>query len=84
MRTAYEESTAAAREIERQLSRGTTKLSRHRFGPVAKFLWPQNTAAHVAAIAGRNVRTAERWLAGEFEPPFCVIAATMNEIFGAE
>lgn len=73
---------ADARENERHLRRGTTKMSARKFGSVAKFLWPNNTAAHVAAIAKRNVRTAERWLAGEFEPPYCVVEATMHEIFG--
>ncbi len=82
MRSVYLQRLDEAREIERQLCRGKTKMSARKFGPVAKFLWPQNTAAHIAAIAKRNIRTAERWLAGEFEPPYCVIEATMHEIFG--
>ena len=44
-------------------------------------LWPHKTAANIAAIAGRDERTAKRWLAGEFEPPLIVVLAVVNEIF---
>lgn len=80
MRSVYEERATEAREIERHLRRGTDKIVGRKFGPVAKLLWPTKTAAHIAAIAGRDERTAERWLAGEFEPPGIVLAAVMVEI----
>lgn len=81
MRSVYEERVANASEIERQIRQGTDKIVIRKFGPVAKFLWPFKTAAHVAAIAKTNERTAARWLSGEFSPPFSVIEATMHEIF---
>lgn len=69
-----------AREIDGHFRPGTDKIVRRKFGPVAKVLWPQNTEAHVAAIADVDVRTARRWLSGEFEPPGIVIAAVVVEI----
>ena len=75
----------AARETERHIRQGTDKIvSAGQFGRVAKVLWPVKTAAQLAAIAKRDERTAARWLSGEFEPPFVVIAAVMNEIFARE
>lgn len=70
-----------AREIERQICQGDAKIvSAGRFAVVAKALWPIKTAAHIAAIAGKDERTASRWLSGEFEPPGIVIAAIITEI----
>lgn len=80
MRTVYERELANATEIQRQLCRETTKLSGRKFGAVAKVLWPFKTSAHVAALAGVNQRTAERWIAGEFEAPAVVLAAIIVEI----
>lgn len=51
-----------------------------RFTVVAKALWPVKTAANLAAIAGKDERTASRWLSGKFEPPPIVFAAILNEI----
>lgn len=53
---------------------------RRKFADVAKVLWPKKPAAHLAGIAGVNMRTAERWLSGECEPPAVVIAATICEM----
>lgn len=70
-----------AREIERQIRQGDEKIvSAGRFAVVAKALWPLKTAAHIAAIAGRDERTGARWLSGEFEPPGVVLAAILIEI----
>lgn len=80
MRSVYEERAAEAREIDRQTRRDTDKIVGRKFGRVAKLLWPGKTAAHLAAIAGRTERTAERWLSGEFEPPAIVIAAVIVEL----
>lgn len=60
---------ASATELHRRECRTPTKLSVNKFGPVAKLLWPVKTAAVIADIAKRDVRTAERWLSGEFDPP---------------
>ena len=80
MRSVYEERRAEATAIERQIQTGTDKIVSRKFGAVAKVLWPFKTAAHLAAIANTNERTASRWLAGEFEPPAIVIAAVIVEI----
>jgi hypothetical protein len=55
-------------------------MSVRKFGAVAKLLWPNKTAATLASLAGANIRTAERWLSGEFEPPGVIIAAVIHEI----
>ncbi len=82
MRSVYEERAAEAREIDRQFSAATGKIvGPTKFGAVCRVLWPENTAAHIATIAGRNQRTAERWLSGEFEPPIIVLAAVINKMF---
>lgn len=68
--------------INRQFSAAPDKIvGPARFGDVCRVLWPRNTAAHIAAIAGRNQRTAERWLSGEFEPPLVVILAVFAKMF---
>jgi len=82
MRSVYERRAAEAREIERQICQGTDKIVSRKFGPVARLLWPVKTAAHLAAIADTNERTAARWLSGEFEPPTAIVIAVMREIFG--
>ena len=82
MRSSYEERLAETTNIERQIRQGTVKIVSRKFGPVAKFLWPFKTAAHLASIANTNERTAARWLSGEFPPPYCIVEATMHEIFG--
>lgn len=81
MRTVYERELSNASKIERQLRQGTDKIvSAGKFGIVAKALWPLNTAATIAAIAGKDERTGARWLSGEFEPPGIVLAKIMVEI----
>jgi hypothetical protein len=70
-----------ARKIERHIRQGTDKIvSAGRFALVAKALWPVNTAACIASIAGKDERTGARWLSGEFEPPGIVLAAIITEI----
>jgi hypothetical protein len=82
MRSPYEQAVGQAAEIDRHLRRGTDKIVGRKFGRVAKVLWPDSTAATLAAIAGKKtaVRTAERWLAGEHEPPGIVLAAAIVEM----
>ena len=81
MRSPFGNPEIVARELRGQFSEGNPKLVTRNFGPVAKLLWPHKTAAHVAAIAGRDERTAKRWLSGEFDPPMIVVVATMEAIF---
>lgn len=70
-----------AKEIGGQFRPGADKIVRRKFGSVAKVLWPGSTDAHIAAIAKVDVRTARRWLSGEFEPPIIVVLAVMDETF---
>lgn len=85
MQSTYEKRLYEATYIERQIRQGADKIvSRRNFGRVAKLLWPFKTAAHLAAIAKTNERTAARWLSGEFPPPFSIIEATMHEIFNED
>lgn len=81
MRTVFGNPAAVATEIQGQFRQGTDKIvSAGQFGKVAKALWPFKTAAHLASIAGKDERTAARWLSGEFEPPGIVIAAIIVEV----
>lgn len=52
----------------------------NKFGKVVRTLWPGNTEEKLAAIADVDVRTARRWIAGEFEAPSIIIAAIIVEI----
>lgn len=81
MRSVFGNPTAVAREIDGHFRQGTDKIVSRKFGAVAKVLWPHKTAANIAAIAGRDERTAARWLSGEFEPPLVVVMAVLNETF---
>jgi len=81
MRNVYELRATEQTTIARQIRQGDVKIVSRNFGRVAKLLWPFKTAAHIAAIAKTNERTAARWLSGEYDPPYVVIEATMHEIF---
>jgi len=70
-----------AREIDRRLRRGTDKIVGHSdFYKVCKALWPINTGAAIAALAGRDTRSGERWLSGESDAPPIVHATIMQRI----
>lgn len=82
MRAAFGNSEAVATEIGCQFRPGTDRIvKRPIFPAVCKVIWPENTDAHVAAVAGCSVRSAARWLSGEIEPPIPVVLAVINEIF---
>jgi hypothetical protein len=51
------------------------------FAGICRLCWPHKTAAHIAAIGKKDERTAERWLAGEYEPPASVVAAIIIRMF---
>ncbi len=80
MAALFGSASVVSREIQGQFRPGVDKIVRRKFGDVAKVLWPDKTEAHLAAIASADVRTARRWIAGEFEPPAIVIAAIIVEI----
>lgn len=81
MRSVYEARVAEQTEIEGQLLSGRDKLVLpNSFGPVCRLLWPDKTAANLAAIGGRDERTAKRWLSGEYEPPIIVLLAVITKM----
>lgn len=70
-----------AREIGRRIRQGTDKIVGHSdFYKACKALWPINTAAEIAAIAGKDKRSGERWLSGESKAPPIVHATIMVRI----
>lgn len=82
---------ASATEINRHNSQQPDRIvGTPKFGAIAKVLWPPpNTAAQLADIATKSghrtsVRTAERWISGEIEPPYVIVEATMHETFKRE
>lgn len=86
MRSTYERQRAEQIEIQGRILQGRDVFVRTtRFARVCNVLWPdEKIAAKLASIAGRDERTAKRWLAGEFEPPICVALYVFNEIFKRE
>lgn len=82
MRSAFGNSDAVASEIQGQFRQGTDKIvGPPKWAAHARLEWPEKTAAHIAAIAGRDERTALRWLSGEFEPPLVVMLVLINKMF---
>ena len=82
MRAMYSAGGAFAKEIPGAFMSTDDKIvTASLFGPVCRLCWPRNTAAHLAAIAKRDERTAKRWLAGEHEPPIEVALAVFQKIF---
>lgn len=70
-----------ARETIRQACRDTDTSVGDVLSDIAKIvLWPQNTAAHLAAASKCSVRQAERFLGGQCEWSGNAIAATVAEI----
>jgi hypothetical protein len=86
MESVYERRVAEARAIEGRVLRGSDKFVRpSKFASVCKVIWPdEKIAPKLAALSNRDERTAKRWLAGEFEPPICVVLAVINGIFERE
>lgn len=83
MRAMYGNADATSNEIQGTFVPGRDKIvPAPQFGNICRMLWPEKTAAHIAAIAKRDERSAKRWLSGEFEPPFVVVNAVVNEMMG--
>lgn len=60
--------------------RETDQLVGSVLGDIAKTLWPEGTAPHLAAAAKCEVRTAERYLGGQRDWSGDAIAAIVSEI----
>jgi hypothetical protein len=85
MRSPWGNPESVAREIQGHFVQGRdTVVPPPKFGAVCKLLWPLKTAAQLAAISGRDERTAKRWLSGEYEPPVVVLLAVMQKMFERE
>jgi hypothetical protein len=85
MRGVFGNPDVVASEIGGQYRPGRDKIvPPPKFAAVCRVLWPVNTAAHIAAIAGKDERTGKRWLAGEFEAPAVVYAAIFQEMLKRE
>ncbi len=82
MRVLYEEKIAVAAAIKGQLLSGSDKIvPPPNWVYFARHCWPTKTAAHLATIAGKDERTAKRWLSGEFDPPIAVVIALFGKMF---
>lgn len=78
----YEQRVSEARQIQGRLVSGRdTLVPPNKFHVWAKGLWPDKTAAHLAAITGHDERTAKRWLSSEYDPPWAVVLVCLNETF---
>lgn len=82
MLSEYERRLAEASEIEGRILRGEDKIvPPPLWVDFARRCWPDKTAAHLASIAGRDERTAKRWLSGEFEPPNVIMLVLISKLF---
>lgn len=83
MRSVYEARIAEQTEIGGRLASGMdTIVPPPQWTAMARVLWPLKTAAHLAALAGKDVKSAKRWLSGEHEPPRIIFAALVLEMHG--
>jgi len=75
---------AEARETNRRILQGTDKIvGPWKWASFAK-RYLNKPSAQLAAIGGRDQRTAERWLRGEFEPPMVVVLKLIEMMFERE
>lgn len=85
MRSLFGNPAVVATELQGRYVPGMDKIvPPFKFAGCAMHLWPHKTAAHLASIAGKDERTAKRWLAGEFEPPSIILAMMMVEMLKRE
>lgn len=75
---------AVAREIQGQFRPGRDKIVLRKFGIVARALWPDKTAFHVAAICGCDERHAKRYLTGEFPVPYIMLRHVNDQMLGID
>ena len=73
MRTQFGNAAATAIEIQGQFRPGNDKIVIRKFGVIAKALWPDKTAFHVAAICDCDERQAKRFIAGEYPVPYVML-----------
>lgn len=82
MRAVSTERIEQHREIDGQLLSGRDKFVPPPYWTdLARIIWPEKTAAHLASIGGRDERTAKRWLSGEYDPPMPVVTEIIRRMF---
>ncbi len=84
MRAPFGNSEIVTREIGGHFRPGTDKIVSRKFGLVAKALWPDKTAFHVAAICKCEERHAKRYIDGEYPVPYAMLRAVFDAIYGIE
>ena len=85
MRTAFGNRDVVASEIDGRFRPGKDNIVRKmKWVGVVKYLWPQKTDMHLAAITGKDERTGRRYLEGYHEPPGAIVAAIVAELFKRE
>jgi hypothetical protein len=52
------------------------------FNLTVRAMWPEKTAAHLAAACGVSERCAKYWLSGDREPSTAAFMAIMDRITG--
>lgn len=63
-----------------RVPRAEQSFTRNKIADVARVLWPNKTAAHLAAAANCSVRAAKFYLAGDREWSGAAVSAIINEI----
>lgn len=80
MRSSSALAVARAIETSRPVGRHTDQMVGDVLADVARALWPDKTAEHLAAAARCEVRSAERYLGGHREWSGDAMAAIVAEI----
>lgn len=62
------------------IPRGEQSFPRNKIADVARVLWPNKTAAHLAARAGCSERAAKFYLAGDREWSAAAVSAVISEL----
>jgi len=84
MRAPFGNSEIVATEIGGQFRPGRDKIVLRKFGVIAKALWPEKTASHVAAICDCDERQAKRYLTGEYPVPYIMVRQVNDLMLGIE
>ena len=77
-------SEVVAREIQGRFRPGQDKIVLRKFGLIAKALWPEKTAANVAAICNCDERQAKRYITGEYPIPYIMVRHVNDAMLGIE
>lgn len=84
MRSPFGNSEVVATEIQGRFRPGRDKIVTRKFGVIARAIWPEKTAFHVAAICDCDERQAKRYLSGEYAVPYIMARYINDQIYGIE